>query len=72
MEKVVQQSGKFFTKARLRFLKINYESTFGVDLSPFLGGPVEQADRIESLFVRTSSSKNYYSIVFTVIIHGAV
>lgn len=69
MEKLVQQSDMSFTKGQLSFLRIDANITFWIDLSPLFGCPVEQADRIEPFFIGTSSSKNYYSIVFRVVIH---
>lgn len=45
---------------------------FGIYLYPLLGGPVEDVDRVESLFVGSASSEHYDLVAMRVIVHGAV
>lgn len=42
------------------------------DLNPLFSGPVENTDGIETLFVRSSTSKNYNLVVFWIIVHCTV
>ncbi len=44
----------------------------GVDLDPLLSLPVEDVDRVEALFVGSSSSEDHDLVTMRVIVHGAV
>lgn len=45
---------------------------FGSDFSPYFSVPVKNTDRIEALFVGSSSSKNYNLVGNRIVVDGAI
>lgn len=47
----------------------SYLILFGSDFDPFFSGPVQNADRIEALFIGTSAAEDDNLVIFLIVVH---